>query len=157
MQDYLLLVTTVHDTLTVTLLVYFVAVDSGPSRTSIWHDAVRCAPARDIMRRVRYDIILTFRRDSKIFVEVLHGTVEQSKWKTLWTNWKGQYLEILRQSGATHRRVKGQIDTSPVVGTVVIIKDDKKHRCDWKFGRIMEVSESTEDGRIRSAIILTTA
>ena len=43
---------------------------------SQFHDPVPCAPARDIMRTLRYGIVPTFLRDSQIFVEIFHCTVQ---------------------------------------------------------------------------------
>ena len=59
----LLLVTTVHDLLTLLSSALHSGSSLQCSRSSI-HDPVRCAPARDVMHTVRNGIVLTLRRDS---------------------------------------------------------------------------------------------
>ena len=48
------------------------ALRSAAVTHSQFHDPVPCAPARDIMRTLRYGIVPTLRRDSQIFVEIFH-------------------------------------------------------------------------------------
>ena len=65
----------------------------------------------------------------------------------MWSRWTKEYVRSLRER---HRQCGGEQTTHPLVGDVVIIQDDQKHRNHWKLG-IVEGLIKGRDGIVRAA------
>ena len=72
---------------------------------------------------------------------------------SFWDIWRNEYLLSLREkSPMYHHNQKNQIDNTPQVVQVVIIKDEKLPRHMWKLGRIERLI-SGNDGNVHTADI----
>ena len=77
----------------------------------------------------------------------------QQQLNSFWDIWRNEYLLSLSvKSPMYHRNQKNQIDNTPQIGQVVIIKDEKVPRHMWKLCRIERLI-SGSDGNVRTADI----
>ena len=74
---------------------------------------------------------------------------------TFWTTWRDDYLLSLRERHTRHHRKNQGRTREPRVGDIVIVKNDKLPRAMWKFGKILDFPESSQDDQTRSARVLT--
>ena len=79
----------------------------------------------------------------------------QLKLQRFWQAWTAEYLPTLRERHSLQMKaVKGEIVRSPVVGEVVIVKEDKMPRGSWKLGRVVNLINSDIDGIARAATLM---
>ena len=71
-----------------------------------------------------------------------------------WDSWLHEYLPSLRERyNILMKNIKGEVDRSPSIGEVVIIKEDGLPRGRWKVGKIIKLVKSEIDGLERAAKI----
>ena len=77
------------------------------------------------------------------------------KLQGFWESWISEYLPTLRERHSLQMKaVKGEVVRSPVVGEVVIVKEDNMPRGSWKLGRIVNLINSEIDGIARAATLI---
>ena len=70
----------------------------------------------------------------------------QTKVERFWSIWRDEYLATLRERGDNQLRQRRVRDRSqPVLGDVVIIKDEHLPRAAWSLGRMREVHHSADE------------
>ena len=69
--------------------------------------------------------------------------------------WQTEYLENIREKQSVAMKpIKGEVRRKPIIGEIVIIKDDDLPRGCWKIGRIQNLIESDVDEVHRAAVIV---
>jgi hypothetical protein len=72
----------------------------------------------------------------------------------LWRYWYDEYLLSLRERGGRyHRKQKNVVERPPVVGEIVVIKNEGTPRGLWKMGRVKSLVVGS-DGVVRSANVV---
>jgi hypothetical protein len=66
-----------------------------------------------------------------------------------WDMWKKMYIQSLREKGWRNRR---GCSIEPSVGDVVLLKEEKVPRLNWKIGTIVEL-RTGRDGFVRHAVV----
>ena len=91
--------------------------------------------------------------DNELNVRVVHPD-KRLKYMELvlahfWKRWSSEYLTSLREFHKNYKKNQGNV---PYVDDILIIKEDKLPRQQWRFGRILELIKS-RDGNVRAAKI----
>ena len=64
-----------------------------------------------------------------------------------WKSWLTEYLPSLRERFNTEMKpAKGEVDRTPNVGEIVIVKEEDFPRGKWKIAKIIKVIDSESDG-----------
>ncbi|VDO25255.1 unnamed protein product [Heligmosomoides polygyrus] len=78
------------------------------------------------------------------------GTVVKDTLDHFWELWHSEYLNALRERQQYNSRRRRSTTSTPKIGDIVIITEDKLPRGQWPYGIITKLLQS-KDGCIRSA------
>jgi hypothetical protein len=85
---------------------------------------------------------------------VAYWKYKQRHLDALWKHWYSEYLLSLRERGnATHHGQKRHVRSHPVVGEIVLVRDEDIPRGSWKIARVQRLHNSS-DGKVRAAEIM---
>ena len=78
----------------------------------------------------------------------------QKHLNSFWNKWNAEYLDMLRERKSIKLKpIKGEVRRKPKVGEIVIIKDEKIPRGNWKVAKVKNLIESEVDLVHRAATL----
>ena len=80
----------------------------------------------------------------------------QSMLNNFWRGWNTEYLQSLREKHSLNMKpIKGEVQRTPNVGEIVIVKEECLPRGSWKLAKIVSLIDSEIDKVPRAASLIS--
>lgn len=94
--------------------------------------------------------VIEFKEDQKTLLKKMRKTEECRK--NLWSIWKKEYLQFLRERSARFHQNKNATKREPRIGEVVLLGEGNKPRARWRLVRIVELFRDCT-GKMKAASV----